>query len=904
MPLTAGTRIGPYEILEPIGAGGMGEVYRARDTKLGRDVAIKALPDAFASDGERIARFDREAKLLASLNHPNIASIYGFEGSPQPERSATRSGVAERDVVGVGPYDSERCALVLELVEGPTLAERIAQGPIPVDEAIAIARQIADALDAGHEAGVVHRDLKPANVKLKDDGTVKVLDYGLAKALEVDTPDGTESELSQSPTLARRTQVGVILGTAAYSSPEQARGKRVDKRTDIWAFGAVLFEMVTGKRLFQGEDLTETLASVVKDQPDFREVPPELRRLLDKCLQKNRKDRLRDIGDVWELLEGETAKAAAPESRTPWLVAAVGAIAAVAMTLLYFGRPGPPPAEVSRFRVATPAGAGSASTIFVALSPDGRHLALVSRNQVWVRSFDSLEATPLDGTEGALYPFWSPDGASLGFFADGQLKTIGRTGGLVQRLTAVAAPRGGSWSRNGTIVFSPDFGGRGLFAVDTSGGDVRAVTTLSATGGTDAHRYPQFLPDGERFLYLHLTRDADVNGVYVGSLDGTPPVRVLDGGDQARYAASTVDGETGFLVFRRRDVLMAQPFDSGSLRSVGAALPVVEGVDEGYNTGAAAFSISAGGTLAIPPYWNASLAWFDRSGERLDVVTGLSTIDSFSISPDQVYAAISEIEREPFSREIWLQNLSGGSPSRFTFGPRPGWMAPVWAPDASSVAYCTSDQAGLGTYEIRRKSRDMSGPEEALLSSDEFVSLWDWAPDGSYLVYELDGNIYTLPLHGDRTPVPYLETPAVEKFAQVSPDGRWMAYVSEEEVYVKSIPATESLWQISTGGGSMPRWRQDGRELFYVTPDGTLTAVEVGATVARQGPAVSFEFVATPRPLFGGLPISANWSQFIYQPSADGQRFAVFVPAPGVESSITVVLNWTSELERLVPTGN
>ena len=452
---------------------------------------------------------------------------------------------------------------------------------------------------------------------------------------------------------------------------------------------------------------------------------------------------------------------------------------------------------------------------------------------------------------------------------------------------------------------------QGLFAVALSGGVVRAVTTLSAAGGADAHRYPHFLPDGERFLYLHLTSVADIEGVYVGSLDGTPPVRVLDGGDQAIYAGSSVRGENGYLLFRRSNVLMAQPFDTGSLETVGGSFPVAEGVGLAQNTGSGLFSVSASGSLAYAPDWQLStgLAWFNRTGERLDDLTSLTGISTFSVSPDQQNAAIAiSIQEDSDSIDVWLQALSGGAPSRFTFGPRPGWDQPVWAPDGGWVAYATSGLAGLASYDIRRKPTDMSGAEEILSSSDAgYIDVWDWAPDGSYLVYEQVGDLQLLPLEGDRAPVPFLQTPALETYAQISPDGRWMAYVSDgqgdQQVYAKSIPATESLWQISTDGGSMPRWRRDGRELFYRAADGTLTAVDVGANLADEGAgAASFEYVPTPKQLFGGvLPDNYGSSGFTYQPSADGQRFALITPATGTDVSITVVLNWHQELLERVP---
>ena len=476
----------------------MGVVYRATDTTLDRDVALKVLPDAFAQDEERLARFEREAKVLASLNHPNIAQIHGLEQS------------------------GDTRALILELVEGPTLQDRIAKGPIPLDEALPIARQIAEALEAAHEQGIIHRDLKPANVKVRSDGTVKVLDFGLAKAMG---PEFSDAEAANSPTMtmtAAATKMGVIMGTAAYMSPEQAKGRQADKRADIWAFGVVLYEMLTGRQAFGGTDISETLASVLKTDLNLtslpRATPGPIRKLIRRCVERDRADRLRDIGDArFEIKDalaapsGDLAERDAAGQPALWqrpvavaaiALAAVAAMAALAVSGLYVTE-ATPPAEIARFQVVPSAGT---FTDAVALSPDGRHLALVFDNQIWVRPVDSLEASPLDGTNGATYPFWSPDSASLGFFADRQLKTVDRTGGLVRTLTAAARARGGAWSSNGTIVFSPDTGEEGLFAVPESGGDVRAVTTLSTAGGADAHRYPHFLPDGERFLYLHLTQ--------------------------------------------------------------------------------------------------------------------------------------------------------------------------------------------------------------------------------------------------------------------------------------------------------------------------------------------------------------------------------------------------------------
>ena len=540
MSFPSGTRLGPYEILSAIGAGGMGEVYRARDTKLDRDVALKILPESFAADPDRLARFEREAKVLASLNHANIAHVYD---------------AGQHELSGAGAPASRVAFLTMELVDGEDLSARIARGAIPLDEALPIAREIVAALDAAHAAGIVHRDLKPANIKLTRDGQVKVLDFGLAKAMAPGSEDpalqGSDSP-ANSPTLtARATQMGMIIGTAAYMSPEQARGRAVDRRADIWAFGCVLYEMLTGRRLFVGEDLTEILASVVKEQPDLSAAPHEMQRLLRRCLEKDPKKRLRDIGDVWDLMDDRPAHTPAsqparrPASTLAWGVAAAGLVLATAFALLHFLET-PAARPMTQFQLAWPVGASASvgGGMFFAMSPDGRHVAIVDDNILWVRSLDAIEPTKLDRTESATYPFWSPDGESIAFFASGQLKRIARTGGPVQNVTAATDGRGGTWSRNGTIVFADALGREGLKRVPDVGGTATPVTKVATAGTSDGHRYPQFLPDGEHFLFLHLTATADVGGVYVGALDGSAPVKVLAGQDSALFAADATGGDT------------------------------------------------------------------------------------------------------------------------------------------------------------------------------------------------------------------------------------------------------------------------------------------------------------------------------------------------------------------------
>ena len=858
----------------------MGEVYRARDPKLGREVALKILPPLFAQDPERLTRFQREAHVLASLAHPNIATIFGFEEA--------------------GP------ALVLELVEGPTLADRIAEGPMPVDEALAIARQIGDALDAAHAKGIVHRDLKPANVKLRPDGTVKVLDFGLAKALSADAADPAANEMN-SPTLtARFTQLGVILGTAAYMSPEQARGKTVDKRADIWAFGCVLFEMVTGQRPFAGEDLTETLASVVKEAPNVDQAPLELQRLLRRCLEKDPKRRLRDIGDAWDLI-GEigtpaaeaAAAAAAKSSRLPWLVAGALAVAAAAITYVHFGETQPQPLA-RRFHIAWPAsgdGAGitAGGARFVQVSPDGRYVAIVAQNSLWVRSLDSVEATRLDRTQGVTYPFWSPNSDAIGFFQGGQLKVMSREGGAIRMICAAVDARGGAWSPNGTILFSDGFGEQGLASVPEQGGPVERVTKVAARG-SDAHRYPQFLPSGDRFLYLYLAADASVSGVYLGSLGGAAPLRVLDGGDSAQFVPSSAGAADGYLLFRRQDTLMAQRFDARAARLDGAPIAIATEVGMGENTGLSAFSAADDGTLVHMGIAGAQqeIVWFDRSGKRDRVVASGIEVGDLALSPNERIVAMS-VHRAVVEADIYLQG-EAGSASRMTFGPSPGWSFPIWSPTGDQIAFATVDLAGQPKYEIRRKASNGAGAEETLFTGSDTIWLWDWSPDGKYIVISHGGDLRLISFDGDRTPVPFTKAPTEDQYGQVSPDGRWMLYASgdrgQADVFVQPIPPTGSLWQVSQGGGTAPRWRRDGKELYYRRPDGMLMAVAV-----TTGTGSAFQFSGTPEPLFP-IPSTGNVHRFIYAPTANGQRFIVSQPLAGSDAPITVVLNWHAALKK------
>ena len=895
MSLSSGTRLGNYQVVALIGAGGMGEVYRARDTRLNRDVALKVLPEVFARDTQRMARFEREAKVLAALNHPNIAAIYGLEES--------------------GPIR----ALVMELVEGPTLGERIRGGAIPLDEALPIARQVADAVEYAHENNVIHRDLKPANIKVKADGMVKVLDFGLAKALS-DEP--TEADMSNSPTLSMAaTMQGVILGTAAYMAPEQAKGKKVDRRADVWAFGVVLYEMLAGKPLFTGETIPETLASVMKEAPALEKIPsdtpPAIRNLLRRCLEKNVKRRLQNAGEARIIIEdvlsgaggasqeGLPATAAPSPIRrlaVPGLMAwgAVLTLALAALSFVHF-RETPPQQASVRFEVTPP----EKSTVSVfKLSPDGRYLAMLvpegGRNRLWLRPLDSLQAELLTGTDGATYPFWSPDSAFIGFFAQDKLKKIAIAGGPAQTLCDAPGGRGGTWNRDGVILFAGLTSG--IYRVPAAGGVPSSVTQLRASGAGNLQRFPEFLPDGRRFFFQQSATEAEATGLYIGSLEGMPPLRILPDASNAVNVPVAAPGRTGHLLFKRENTLMAQPFDPVRLQTTGEMFPVAEQVGIGANVSYGAFSVSDGGVLA---YWSGGLGdrelvWLDRTGKRLGVIGKPGAIGQAALSPDEQSVAL-RVGTDAAS-DVWLQELARGVMSRFTFGPGSG-SQPVWSPDGTRIAFRHRPGGGGAADSIYVKPASGAGKEELLKSGGLNSDVLGWSRDGKFIVYgdfagTTNNDLWLLPLEGDHKPVPYLQTAFNDMRGQFSPDGRWMAYVSNEsghnEVYLQPIPASGAKRQISTAGGDDPRWRRDGKELFYIAADRQLMAVPVNIGGAAPG---SFE-IGLAQALF---EIEAGGGARPYQPAADGKRFLVNVAAGGdaaVATPITVITNWQAGLRQ------
>ena len=814
MPLPPNSKLGPYEILAPIGAGGMGEVYRARDPRLNRDVAIKLSAARFTE------RFEREAKAIAALNHPNICHVYD-----------------------VGPD-----YLVMEYIEGDSR-----QGPLPLDETLRIMHQIADALEAAHEKGITHRDLKPGNIKIKPDGTVKVLDFGLAK---VSAPPSSSGE--NSPTLTvGMTQAGMVLGTAAYMAPEQARGKEsVDRRADIWAFGVVFYELLTGHRLFEGEDTSSTLAAVIMREPDLAGVPPQVAPLLRRCLQKDPKNRLRDIGDAWGLLAAEPAKvtpaAPAPPSRSrtlPW-VAAVALLFLIAATALWFLlRVKPPAGQVFRFQIATP---GSAPAVFPTLSPDGRSIAFVANHdgpdQLWVRALDTLESRALPGTDGVTYPFWSPDGAYLGFFAEGKLRKIAIAGGPPQTLCDSPSGRGGAWNRAGVILFSngPD---SVIYRVSAAGGTPVPVTKLAGHSPGEGHRFPSFLPDGSHFFYNAGSDKPDDSGLFMSSLDGAPSVRVLADMTNALYAPAAPGSSTGHILFRREDTLMAEPFDARRFKTTGDMFPIAERVPSA-NIGYGSYSVSENGILAYSSGGVATLrelAWIERSGKRLGLLGKPAAYAQMDVSRDEETLAV--MIGTTSAADLWIEDISRAVLSRFTF--RSGiTRSPVWSPDGSHVFFGYQSGGGY-SGDIFSKAAGGNVSEELLLHAGINGFPEDCSPDGKWLVFSEYGpktaaDLWLLPLTGARKPVPYLQTPFNEANARFSPDGRWLAYESNEsgsfQVYVQSVPANGSKYQVSSSGGRVPQWRRDGKELFYVSADRKLMAVPIklGVTVEAGAPSPSF----------------------------------------------------------------
>jgi serine/threonine protein kinase len=893
MQPTRGSTLSHYRLEEKIGAGGMGEVWKAIDLTLDRPVAVKILPEAFSTDPHRVARFEREAKVLASLNHPNIAVIHGIHSAE-------------------GLH-----FLAMELVGGEDLSLKLKRGALPVDAAIGIARQIAEALEAAHDSGVVHRDLKPANIQITPDGKAKVLDFGLAKAFETD-PSASSASVSLSPTMtAAATLAGVILGTAAYMSPEQARGVQADRRADIWAFGCVLYEMLSGRRPFDGDTVSDTLASVLKSEPDWKALPGStpagVRTLLQRCLEKNPKNRLQAIGDARIAIDEAlahpertdeppaTTRAAGVRTReiTAWVAAGGLAVLAIA---LYVSRPqtAADPHTMVRSAIIPPLHTridlSDARSGDLSMSPDGRYVTFSlltpeGDESLWVRSLDSLEARPLPGTSNSSWPFWSPDSQQIAFFADGKLKRVDLAGSPAVTICETQDGRGGDWSRDGVIIFSPN-PNSGIYSVPASGGTPEQVTEIDATGAKETtHRWPRFLPDGRHFLYLAGSHSegvrSEANGVYLAELGKSGRRRLL-------LARSNVAYSAGHLLYVRDRVLLAQSFDPSRLELTGEPVPIADGIATENIFFRTVFAASANGDLVFRSGSAATgtlLTWFGRDGKEIDKVGDQGSYKDVVLSPDNKRVAYGLADADSGAADIWILDLARKVRSRLTFGPA-GKYAPIWSPDGQRIVYSVS--ALHDDLYIRNSG---GGDEQVLVHSDNDKQATDWSRDGRYLIFDQTDretgakwDIWVVPIAETDKPRPFRSTAANERGGRLSPDGRFMLYTSDEsgktEAYVAPFPGPGGKWQVSTGGVLNVAWTQNGKEIVYTRPDLTVTSLMVHAS------ANEFE-VDPPRPLFR-VPLSQGGDV-----AQDGQRFIFALRAEDdQELPLTLVTNWPAGLKH------
>ncbi|HXT74273.1 MAG TPA: protein kinase [Candidatus Angelobacter sp.] len=897
MSLEAGTRLGPYEIHAPIGAGGMGEVYRARDTRLGRDVAIKILPAHLTEKADARQRFEREARAVSSLNHPHICTLHD-----------------------IGHQDGTDF-LVMEFLEGETLAKRLDKGPLPTAELLRVAIEIADALEKAHRQGILHRDLKPGNIMLTKTGA-KLLDFGLAKA-------GGDA-VAAAPALTSFTQSvnqgksepltaeGTIVGTYQYMSPEQMEGKEADARSDIFSFGAVLFEMATGKRAFEGKTTASVIAAILEREPPAISQlqpmsPPALDRTVKICLAKDPDERFQSVHDMKLQLEwirdgvsqaGVLAPVAGHRKTREgiaWAAAALLVIVAAIFATGYFLRA---PTDAPAIRAFIKPAANTSITSYnggtagFAISPDGLRLAYVAlgpdgRSLLWVRPMDSLQAQPLDGTEGASMPFWSADSRFIGFFAGGKLKKIEASGGPPLTLADAPGGRGGTWNRDGTILFVPFFS-TPLFRVSAAGGAATPVTALDRSRNESTNRWPYFLPDGRHFLYLAgnpLTpTGSPTNSIMVGSLDSKETKFLFHNHSNAIYAS-------GHLLFLRQNTLMAQPFDTKRLELYGDAIPIAEDVEDVAPRVQGSFSASDNGTLAYLETGSAGrqLLWFDRSGKQVGAVPGTDSYADPQLSPDGKKLAF--VVESP-ATDLWIYDIARSVKTRFTFGS--GNEGPRWSHDGTQIAYTSIRNGEFGIY---AKAADGSGHEEVLVPpGPEQIYPLDWSPDGKLLAYSgwelgttAQSQLWILPLK-DRKPyiVSQLQQSSTPS-TRFSPDGKWLAYSSTEsgrsEVYVTPFPGPGGKWQVSTDGGSFPQWGHDGSELFYISPDDKLMSVQV----KENG---SSFVVGTVRPLFQTKPYFGLFTANLFDVTADGQRFIIPYDSGQANRTISLVLNWPALLKK------
>ncbi len=911
MTLEPGKRLGPYEILGPLGAGGMGEVYRARDTRLERDVAIKVLPQNLAANPQLKLRFEREARTVSSLNHPHICTLHDIG------------------------RDDGTDFLVMEYLEGETLSRRLEKGPLPTEQLLRTGIEITDALDKAHRRGVVHRDLKPGNIMLTAAGA-KVLDFGLAKSAAPFTPgrspagtpgadaqsEKTSDGFANSPTQSGPlTAEGTIVGTFQYMAPEQLEGREADARSDIFSFGAVLYEMATARKAFPGKTQYSVASAILEKDPEPMGAiqpmtPPALERVVKRCLAKDPEDRWQSARDVtvelkWIAEAGSQAGVPAPvvarrkvRERVAWGVAAAGVILAAVTSVAYFRiasvevrpvRSSLLPPEKATFDFSAPVGGP-------AVSPDGTRLVFAAHDTsgkelIWVRPLDSLSAQPLEGTEGASFPFWSPDSRFVAFFTQSKLKKIDVAGGPSQTLCDAPSGRGGAWGRDDVIVFAPELN-NALVRVSAAGGVPTPLTKLDPSLHQNSHRWPSFLPDGRHFVYWGgnpiSTGVGEANGIYIGSVEGGEQKFLLQTESNALFAPP------GYMLFLREQTLMAQPFDLGRLKFSGEAFPIAEQVPNPQLFRLGIFSVSQNGVLVYVTGASSQtqLFWFDASGKQVATVGEAGSSFTPRLSPDGRRLADAITDQPSKNLDIWLIDLARGVRTRFTFDPAIDYF-PVWSPDGNRIVFASNRK---GRYDLFVKDASGARPEEMLLESEANKFPNDWSRDGRFIAFRAQGmkghakyEIWMLPLFGDRKPFPFLQTDFNEGEARFSPDGHWLAYSSDEsgkyEVYIAPFPGPGGKWQVSQGGGAQPIWRRDGRGLFYLAPNSKLTEVEVKA----KGSAVE---IGMPLVLFQGPPSPGPFASYDVAPAAAGQRFLFLAPQESKVVPLTLVTNWAAGLKR------
>jgi len=880
MPLAPGTPLGPYEIGAPLGAGGMGEVYRARDTRLERTVAIKILPAQFSSDLVRKQRFEREAKTISNLNHPHICVLH--------------------DIGHQGGIDY----LVMECVEGETLAKRLEKGPLPLEQVLKLGAQIADALDKAHRGGVVHRDLKPANIMLTSTGA-KLLDFGLAKSV---APLASLATLTAAKQESPVTEHGTIVGTFQYMSPEQVEGKEVDGRSDIFSLGAVLYEMVTQKKAFEGKSQLSVASAILEKEPTpigtvKPMTPAALEHTIKKCLTKNPEERwqsARDLADElrWIMesgpqMPGSGASAAKTRSRerSAWLVAGGLSIALIA-TLVWW-RNSKPAQQSMYFQAPVPFSAHD-----IAIAPNGHTLAVVAyseaarKNEIWIYELGSGNANSVADTEGASYPFWSADGRNIAFFADGKLKTLEVPGGPVQVLCDAPSGRGGAWNKDGVIVFTPEASpGGGLYRVSASGGTPEQISTPDPARGEQSHRWAVFLPDGRHYLYMaaNFAGRKNVNAIFAGSLGSNEKHFVVEASGNAAYAAP------GYLLFPREKTLLAQRFDLKRFALIGDPTAVLTDIQYQPQVRRAVFAVSDNDVLVGQTGAGIAFSqplWFDRKGHQEGAVGKAGVYGSVFIAANGRSVAVDSTDMTSLNTDVWTYELQRESAQRLTFDP--GFdVVPIWSPDASRLVFSSNRGEHVDLY---MKNSDGAETEKVIVH-DEFNKIpSDWFRNGEYILYTRGPDLWFLTLPALKGTL-FIKAASIVRNGQFSPDGKWVAYASNEtgkwEIYVTSFPDARGKWQVSTGGGEEPRWRGDGKELFYISSDSKMMAVPVtiGANFDASAPVALFQ--AVPRQL-----VSTN-DQFVYDVARDGQRFLILTQVKRPESRpMSVILNWSARLPK------